>query len=137
MNNPASDHPLEALDLVDFKRAAARLGGDMDDYLAVAEVFLDDVAAVRARLAAADRSQLVAVSHELANSFGVVGAERAERLARAVERGLRAGENLDLVGNAAILMRELDGVDCKVRCFVSRARADAGSPAQEGGCSGA
>lgn len=126
MNDTASNQAVEPPNLVDFKQAARRLGGDMDDYLAVVEVFLEDVAQVRAKLAAAgsaDRRYLVAVSHELANSFGVVGADRAERLARAVERGLRAGESLDVAGSAATLMRELDGIDCMVRCFVTSARA--------------
>lgn len=140
MNDLASEPPHDVTNLVDFQRAAWRLGGDMDDYLAVAEVFLEDAEQTRARLVAAgsaERRHLVAVSHELANSFGVVGADRAERLARAVERGLRDGENLDVAASAATLMRELAGVEAMLRGFVAGARRGAVRPAQPGGGDGA
>lgn len=135
MIDSACNPPADGHELVDFWRAARRLGVDMDDYLAVVDVFLEDAGRARAKLAAAgsaDPWQLVAISHELANSFGVVGASRAERLARAVEHGLSAGESLDVVASAAMLMRELDGVQRLVRSFAANARAHAHDAARCG-----
>jgi len=139
VNDSASDPPRDEADLVNFRSAARRLGGDMDDYLAVVEVFLEDVGSARTKLLAAgsaERRQLVAISHELANSFGVVGAERAERLARAVERGLRDGQSLDVAATAAALMRELAGVESMLRGFVSGMHAKAAGAMAPGGTDG-
>ena len=56
------------------------------------------------------REPLMRVSHELGTTLGVVGAARGQRLARGLERALRAGEPVDLPMAAASMLRELEVV---------------------------
>lgn len=104
--------------VLDLDGAIALMGGDRDDLYAVIDVFLEGVDAARDALAEADGSppgSFLAACHELATSFGVVGARRGERMARGIESMLRRGQSVDVATAARRLAAELDIVVGRLR----------------------
>ena len=99
--------------LIDRQQVIENLQIDEAGYLDLVEVFLDEVPTIREAIARAldrGREPLTRVSHELGTTLGVIGATRGMRLARDIERALRAGEQVDLSAAAAAMLRELETV---------------------------
>jgi HPt (histidine-containing phosphotransfer) domain-containing protein len=99
--------------VIDVRQVIEDLQIDEADYLDLVEVFLDEVPTIRESIARAlerGREPLTRVSHELGTTLGVMGATRGMRLARDIERALRAGEQVDLSAAAAAMLRELEAV---------------------------
>jgi HPt (histidine-containing phosphotransfer) domain-containing protein len=99
--------------VIDVRQVIEDLQIDEADYLDLVEVFLDEVPTIRVAIARAldrGREPLTRVSHELGTTLGVMGATRGMRLARDIERALRAGEPVDLNAAAAAMLRELEAV---------------------------
>ena len=99
--------------VIDVRQVIEDLQIDEADYLDLVEVFLDEVPTIRESIARAlerGREPLTRVSHELDTTLGVMGATRGMRLARDIERALRAGEQVDLSAAAAAMLRELEAV---------------------------
>jgi HPt (histidine-containing phosphotransfer) domain-containing protein len=99
--------------VIDVRQVIEDLQIDEADYLDLVEVFLDEVPTIRESIARAlerGREPLTRVSHELGTTLGVMGATRGMRLARDIERALRAGEPVDLNAAAAAMLRELEAV---------------------------
>lgn len=126
-----STAPLEVTGLprLDTGFAIARLGGSGNVFLAVADAFLGEVEEIHAALQRAamptQPDDPVATCHELASSFGMIGALRGERLARDTEQRLRAGVDFDAV-TAGLLRAELKAVAAQLTQHVKAARAEAG-----------
>jgi HPt (histidine-containing phosphotransfer) domain-containing protein len=109
-NAPAAD---SAVTMIDVRQVIEDLQIDEAGYLDLVEVFLDEVPTIREAIARAlerGREPLTRVSHELGTTLGVMGATRGMRLARDIERALRAGEPVDLSAAAAAMLRELEAV---------------------------
>ena len=99
--------------VIDVRQVIEDLQIDEAGYLDLVEVFLDEVPTIRVAIARAldrGREPLTRVSHELGTTLGVMGATRGMRLARDIERALRAGEPVDLNAAAAAMLRELEAV---------------------------
>ncbi len=99
--------------VIDVQQVIEDLQIDEAGYLDLVGVFLDEVPTIREAIARAlerGREPLTRVSHELGTTLGVMGATRGMRLARDIERALRAGEPVDLSAAAASLLRELEAV---------------------------
>ena len=99
--------------VIDVRQVIEDLQIDEAGYLELVGVFLDEVPTIREAIARAldrGREPFTRVSHELGTTLGVVGAARGMRLARDVERALRAGEPVDLSAAAAAMLRELEAV---------------------------
>jgi HPt (histidine-containing phosphotransfer) domain-containing protein len=99
--------------VIDVRQVIEDLQIDEAGYLDLVEVFLDEVPTIRVAIARAldrGREPLTRVSHELGTTLGVMGATRGMRLARDIERALRAGEPVDLSAAAAAMLRELEAV---------------------------
>jgi hypothetical protein len=102
-----------AVTVIDVRQVIEDLQIDEAGYLDLVEVFLDEVPTIREAIARAPdrgREPLTRVSHELGTTLGVMGATRGMRLARSIERALRAGEPVDLSAAAAAMLRELEAV---------------------------
>jgi HPt (histidine-containing phosphotransfer) domain-containing protein len=102
-----------AVMVIDKQQVIEDLQIDEAGYLELVGVFLDEVPTIREAIARAldrGREPFTRVSHELGTTLGVVGAARGMRLARDVERALRAGEPVDLSAAAAAMLRELEAV---------------------------
>jgi hypothetical protein len=102
-----------AVMVIDMQQVIEDLQIDQAGYFDLVEVFLDEVPTIREAIARAlerGREPLTRVSHELGTTLGVVGAARGMRLARGIERALRAGEPVDLPMAAASMLRELEVV---------------------------
>ncbi len=102
-----------AVMVIDRQQVIEDLQIDEAGYFDLVEVFLDEVPTIREAIARAlerGREPLTRVSHELSTTLGVVGAARGMRLARSIERALRAGEPVDLNAAAAAMLRELEVV---------------------------
>jgi HPt (histidine-containing phosphotransfer) domain-containing protein len=109
-NAPAAE---SAVLVIDVRQVIEDLQIDEADYLDLVEVFLDEVPTIRESIARAlerGREPLTRVSHELGTTLGVMGATRGMRLARDIERALRAGEPVDLNAAAAAMLHELEAV---------------------------
>jgi HPt (histidine-containing phosphotransfer) domain-containing protein len=109
-NAPAAE---SAVLVIDVRQVIEDLQIDEADYLDLVEVFLDEVPTIRESIARAlerGREPLTRVSHELGTTLGVMGATRGMRLARDIERALRAGKPVDLNAAAAAMLRELEAV---------------------------
>ncbi len=99
--------------VIDVRQVIEDLQIDEAGYLDLVEVFLDEVPTIRESIARAlerGREPLTRVSHELGTTLGVMGATRGMRLARDIERALRAGKPVDLNAAAAAMLRELEAV---------------------------
>jgi HPt (histidine-containing phosphotransfer) domain-containing protein len=102
-----------AVTVIDVRQVIEDLQIDEAGYLDLVEVFLDEVPTIREAIARAlerGPEPLTRVSHELGTTLGVMGATRGMRLARDIERALRAGEPVDLSAAAAAMLRELEAV---------------------------
>lgn len=102
-----------AVMVIDRQQVIEDLQIDEAGYLDLVGVFLDEVPTIREAIARAlerGREPFTRVSHELGTTLGVMGATRGMRLARDIERALRAGEPVDLSAAAASLLRELEAV---------------------------
>jgi HPt (histidine-containing phosphotransfer) domain-containing protein len=102
-----------AVMVIDRQQVIEDLQIDEAGYLELVGVFLDEVPTIREAIARAlerGREPFTRVSHELGTTLGVVGAARGMRLARGIERALRAGEPIDLPMAAASMLRELEVV---------------------------
>jgi HPt (histidine-containing phosphotransfer) domain-containing protein len=102
-----------AVMVIDRQQVIEDLQIDEAGYFDLVEVFLDEVPTIREAIARAlerGPEPLTRVSHELGTTLGVVGAARGMRLARSIERALRAGEPVDLSAAAAAMLRELEVV---------------------------
>jgi len=102
-----------AVMVIDRQQVIEDLQIDEAGYFDLVEVFLDEVPTIREAIARAlerGPEPLTRVSHELGTTLGVVGAARGMRLARSIERALRAGEPIDLSAAAAAMLRELEAV---------------------------
>ena len=102
-----------AVPVIDVRQVIEDLQIDEAGYLDLVGVFLDEVPTIREAIARAlerGREPFSRVSHEFGTTLGVVGAVRGMRLARDVERALRAGEPVDLSAAAAAMLRELEAV---------------------------
>ena len=111
MNDLNAAAPDSAAMVIDMQHVIEDLQIDEEGYFELVDVFLDEVAPIRESIARAldtGREPFIRVCHELGTSLGVVGATRGQRLARGLERTLRAGEPVDLPIAAATLLRELD-----------------------------
>lgn len=98
-------------EILDPMRAIAHMGGDLDIYQDVAGIFLEDAHRVRGLLEqTVDEYQLLPVLHELANSFGIIGAVRGELMVREFESMLRAAEPVSLRAALQEVTRELQQV---------------------------
>jgi HPt (histidine-containing phosphotransfer) domain-containing protein len=109
-NAPAAE---SAVLVIDVRQVIEDLQIDEAGYLDLVEVFLDEVPTIREAIARAlerGREPLTRASHELGTTLGVMGATRGMRLARDIERALRAGEPVDLSAAAAAMLRELEAV---------------------------
>lgn len=99
--------------VIDKQQVIEDLQIDEAGYLDLVGVFLDEVPTIREAIARAlerGREPFTRVSHEFGTTLGVVGAARGMRLARDIERALRAGEPVDLAMAAASMLRELEVV---------------------------
>lgn len=99
--------------VINVRQVIEDLQIDEAGYADLVGVFLDEVPAIRKAIARAlerGREPLTRVSHELGTTLGVMGATRGTRLARDIERALRAGEPVDLSAAAAAMLRELEAV---------------------------
>ena len=113
MNDFNTRAPDPATMVIDMQQVIEDLQIDEAGYLELVGVFLDEVPTIREAIARAlerGREPFIRVSHELGTTLGVVGAVRGQRLARGLERALRAGEPVDLSMAAATLLRELEVV---------------------------
>ena len=83
------------LPVLDTDSAIRNVGG-AELYAELAEEFLRDLPDLRARLQACtsrpDARSMIAEIHELANSFGVIGAMRGDAAVRRLELRLRRGD---------------------------------------------
>jgi HPt (histidine-containing phosphotransfer) domain-containing protein len=77
------------LPVLDLGRAIRDLGDSEALYAELAGIFMQDLPAMRSRLESAAGegapTSLIAAIHELANSFGIVGASRGAAAARQLE----------------------------------------------------
>ena len=113
MNEPDATATDSAVLVIDVRQVIEDLQIDEADYADLVGVFLDEVPTIREAIARAlkrGREPFTRVSHELGTTLGVVGATRGMRLARSIERALRAGEPVDLSAAAASMLRELEAV---------------------------
>ena len=113
MNDFNTRAPDPATMVIDMQQVIEDLQIDEAGYLELVGVFLDEVPTIREAIARAlerGREPFIRVSHELGTTLGVVGAVRGQRLARGLERALRAGEPVDLPMAAASMLRELEVV---------------------------
>jgi HPt (histidine-containing phosphotransfer) domain-containing protein len=113
MNDLNTPVPDSAAMVIDMQHVIEDLQIDEAGYFDLVAVFLDEVPTIRESIARAlerGREPLMRVSHELGTTLGVVGAARGQRLARELERALRAGEPVDLPMAAASMLRELEVV---------------------------
>lgn len=113
MNKSTAAAAEPAVMVIDRQQVIEDLQIDAAGYDELVEVFLDEVPTICEAIARAleqGREPFARVTHELGTTLGVVGATRGMRLARGVERALRAGEPVDLSMAAASMLRELDVV---------------------------
>lgn len=113
MNEPNATAAESAVLVIDVRQVIEDLQIDEAGYADLVGVFLDEVPTIRDAIARAlerGREPFTRVSHELGTTLGVMGATRGMRLARDIERALRAGETVDLSAAAASLLRELEAV---------------------------
>ncbi len=113
MNEPNATAAESAVLVIDVRQVIEDLQIDEAGYADLVGVFLDEVPTIREAIARAlerGREPFTRVSHELGTTLGVMGATRGMRLARDIERALRAGETVDLSAAAASLLRELEAV---------------------------
>ena len=113
MNEPNATAAESAVLVIDVRQVIEDLQIDEAGYADLVGVFLDEVPTIREAIARAlerGREPFTRVSHELGTTLGVMGATRGMRLARDIERALRAGEPVDLTAAAASLLRELEAV---------------------------
>lgn len=92
----------------------------MDDYLEVAAVFLDELPNMKAEVESLPHlppDRAVAFLHELANSFGVVGALRGAHFARATENQLRQASPVDISAVSQWLAQELVAVQAALKAL--------------------
>lgn len=104
------NHPDPSLPVLNPDHVLRTLGGSMEDYLEVAAVFLEELpnmSAEVASLAHLPMARTIAALHELANSFGVVGALRGAHFARATEDRLRQALPVDVGTVSDWLAQEL------------------------------
>lgn len=75
-----------------FGSALAELDGDMDCYLEIADIYAQEMPAQMASLRAAASSPLALAPllHEVANTFGVLGAPLYVQRIRGIEKSIRA-----------------------------------------------
>lgn len=96
---------------VDRDALLRAVDGDEAEALALAGVFLSTANALADELERAvlgcDGTALLASCHEIGTSLGIVGATRGERLARGIERSLRAGLTVDRETSGLQLLQEL------------------------------
>jgi HPt (histidine-containing phosphotransfer) domain-containing protein len=113
MNEFSATAAESAVMVIDKQQVIEDLQINEAGYLELVGVFLDEVPTIREAIARAlerGREPFSRVSHEFGTTLGVVGAARGMRLARDVERALRAGEPVDLSAAAAAMLRELEAV---------------------------
>ena len=113
MNEPNATAAESAVLVIDVRQVIEDLQIDEAGYADLVGVFLDEVPTIREAIARAlerGREPFTRVSHELGTTLGVMGATRGMRLARDIERALRAGEPVDLSAAAAAMLRELEAV---------------------------
>ena len=113
MNEPNATAAESAVLVIDVRQVIEDLQIDEAGYADLVGVFLDEVPTIREAIARAlerGREPFTRVSHELGTTLGVMGATRGMRLARDIERALRAGEPVDLNAAAAAMLRELEAV---------------------------
>ena len=111
MNDISTPVPDPAAMVIDMQHVIDDLQIDEAGYIELVAVFLDEVPTIREAMARAlerGREPLMRVSHELGTTLGVLGAARGQRLARELERALRAGEPVDLPMAASSMLRELE-----------------------------
>jgi HPt (histidine-containing phosphotransfer) domain-containing protein len=95
--------------LLDIDGAVDRLGGSVAAFRDVTAAFLDQLPDAAAALAATrEMPERLALVHELGSSLGTVGAERAHRVARAIETRWRRGDVGDAAHCTALLERLLE-----------------------------
>ena len=113
MNEPNATAAESAVLVIDVRQVIEDLQIDEAGYADLVGVFLDEVPTIREAIARAlerGREPFTRVSHELGTTLGEMGATRGMRLARDIERALRAGEPVDLSAAAAAMLRELEAV---------------------------
>lgn len=106
------------LPVLDVQCVMRQLGGSLGDYKEVAEVFIEELPNMQAELegyVGLPQEQAIALVHEFANTFGVLGACRAERYCRMTEHQLRQQQITDahlvqqaLVSHLAEVASEID-----------------------------
>lgn len=101
----------DALPILNVDKRLAEFGGDTEGYDEVAEMVLfegDDMLHSLSNVSARDHVALAAVIHEVANHCAMVGAQRCEFLARAVETKVRKSLRIDLVSAVKAIQHEFD-----------------------------
>lgn len=101
----------DALPILDVDKRLAEFGGDTEGYEEVAEMVLfegDDMLHSLSNVSALDHVALAAVIHEVANHCAMVGAQRCELLARAVETKVRKSLRFDVVPAVKAIRHEFD-----------------------------
>lgn len=99
------------LPILDAERRIAEFGGDAQGYDEVAEMVLfegDDMLRSLSIACASDHVALVKLIHEVANHCAMVGGQRCELLARAVETKVRKSLRIDVVPAVKAIKHELD-----------------------------
>ncbi len=120
----------DSLAVLDADWVVRDMGQDVEGYLEVAEIFLEDLAASRAGLSSGAGGTAVALLpliHELANSLGVIGARRGTALVRRTEHSLRNGVPLTAGEVSGQSLRVLDEAEAALRAWMAQSsRAVAG-----------
>ncbi len=101
----------DELPILDADRRIAEFGGDTEGYNEVAEMVLfegDDMLHSLSNVSARDHLALAKVIHEVANQCAMVGGQRCELLARAVETKVRKSLRLDVVPAVKAITQEFD-----------------------------
>lgn len=112
---------ISSLPELDAEWVVRDLGDDLEAYRAVADMFLDDLSAMRISLARSlgeSAQALVPTIHEIANSLGVIGARRGAAQVRDAERRIRQGEAVSVEGVQAQAQQALDLAEAALRAWL-------------------
>lgn len=110
MQDKSAEQPSTVPPLLDSQAAIQDLGGDLEGYLEVSAVFLDDLQVQMERLDSRSQSTpaaILPVIHEVANSLGVIKALRSEQQVRQLERRMRGAGDISAQAAADITRQAL------------------------------
>jgi HPt (histidine-containing phosphotransfer) domain-containing protein len=112
---------IHSLPVLNAEQVMRDMNDDGEIYREVAQVFLDDAHVQHGHLAAAgsDRSAVIAIIHEVANSLGIIGASRGEQAVRQAERQLLDNPAEDLAAAVATAMSALAEAQQALRAWLA------------------